>query len=211
MKNIIKIRNQENFVHIRYRPNSVNVRHSASFTVEAAVIVPLITMILVLFVYWGFYLHDTVVIKAKLHGVVQHSINYLQYGITSDDLMEFPIMEQSLFYLISDAEEKESVILKYANQTFKKGLFLGKADDIRVNIDGINLVIQAEVTYDLWKNGLFRIFSLESFQNSYQISETILPREEYARILGVSIRTGSKIKGVSDGMKKIADLLGTIR
>ncbi len=123
-----------------------------SYTIEAALIFPLILYIIIALVYLGFYLHDFGKVQAVVHesqtrgkGLVRNEVN-----INSGLLSYSDYLDRTIFYPIdNDFNKKESQIAEFIYKRCQDKLLISKINDIeaKVGIFDINLKIIMEVKF----------------------------------------------------------------
>lgn len=146
-----------------------------SFTVEAVFIVPIVSYIILLFLYLNFYLYD--------YSCMVSYADYLleEYRHTSNrDLLEY-----------------ESI-----RDTLNENLWFSSVETIDVIEERFKVKLVSELFLDLPQNGLFGIFSIFEFRNMYEKEILLIDRTETARVLTVGIEFISKIKGVNQVIEK---------
>lgn len=182
----------------------------ASLTVEASIIVPIVTVIVFLIIYFNFYLHDRVKFESQIHMLALEGSNLIQYDISNDGSVND--YDHSIFYFFLDAKTEEKRFLsERITKTFDNGLFIGKLLNLSVDTNVSNLTYQGVFSYEIPLLGFFKIISLDTFEIPFEIKATIFPREETTRILDVALKTGESIKGVSKAIDKVVEVLNAIR
>lgn len=156
--------------------NEYNHRYlNASFTIEAVFIIPIIFYIVLLFIYMNFYLHDYNILIAKSNHIIE------QYKQTKDEK------------LITD-----DVLNRYLNE----GLWFSEADNIIIDKKIMKLNLKADIAIKLPQTGIFKIFSITGFNDTYERDFWLLERTETARIFTTGIEVLGRIKGLSGIIEK---------
>lgn len=194
---------------MKTKKTSVHQCYSGSLTVEAAFIVPLVSFLIILIIYFNFYLHDRAKVEASLDSLVAEGGNLIKYGISSEGNI-LDLNRSILFFYIDDKSDEKSMIESAVNAEFSKGLFIGKVEEINVTTGMTTLQISANLVFDLPMDRVFRFFNINSFTVPIKVESSVFPREETTRILDVSIRTAEGIKGVKSAIDKIVDLLSKL-
>lgn len=182
----------------------------ASLTVEASIIVPMVSVIVFLIIYFNFYLHDRVKFESQMHNLALEGSNLIQYSITNDGSVNE--LNRSIFYFFLDSKTEEKKYLKTTiTNTFNHGLFIGKLEELAVDTSLTNITYQGILSYKIPLLSVFRMFSLDTIEVPFKVKAPIFPREETTRILDVALRTGESIKGVGNAIDKVVEVLNVIR
>lgn len=184
--------------------------YSASLTVEASIIVPMITVIIFLILYFTFYLHDRVKFESRVHTLSLNASNLVQYSISQEGSIKDN--DRSILYFFIDGKSKEKRYLKEQFMlSFDTGLFIGEIEDLSVESNLTNISYRGNISYNIPLLNFFGLFSADSFKIPFHIKAAIFPREETTRIIEVALKTGESIKGVSDAIDKVVEVLNGIR
>lgn len=195
---------------LKKRIRIANAEHSASLTVEASIIVPIITMIIFMIIYFTFYLHDRVKFESQMHTISLDASNLIQYSIDEDGSLND--YNRSILYLFLDNKSKENKVLKERiTETFESGLFIGTLDNISIEWDIANISYHGNLLYRIPFLNFFGLFSGDTIKIPFHIKAAIFPREETTRIIDTALRTGESIKGVSNAIDKVVEVLNSIR
>lgn len=185
-------------------------KHSASLTVEASIIVPIVTMILFFIIYFSFYLHDRVKFESQMHKLSLAASNLVQYNISIDGKIEEK--NQSVLYLFLNNKSIEKQVLKESFlNTFETGLFIGSINSISVESDIANITYHGSLSYNIPFLNFFGLISDGAIDIPFRLKAAVFPREETTRIIDIALKTGESIKGVSNAIDKVVEVLNSIR
>lgn len=187
-----------------------NNKLNGSFTVEAAIIIPIVTIVIFFLIYLGLYLHDRSKVQAKLHEILSYGTNLIQYGIYPDGNILNEKRDFLYLYLNDKTVEKE-VILNMLQDVNDHNLFMAKLEDIKIHVDISELIIQGELVYGPPISGLIPIFTKSRSSIPIKLSGTVFPREEKTRVLDVALTTGKNVKGVKTAIEKLAVIVNEIK
>ena len=188
----------------------INSTYRASFTVEAAIVVPIVTVVIFFILYMSFYLHDRAKIQATLHEIITDGTLLIQYGINPDGYVTNEERE-ILYHYFDDKESEIEVIEKLIQEAFEKKLFIANIDDVSITNNIGELIILGNLVYETPISGFMSSFSKQSISIPIKIKGTIFKREEITRVADVVLNTGENIKGVKAAIDKLAQLRNIIK
>lgn len=123
----------------------------------------------------NFYLRDYCIMIAKADYIVER---YIEKG------------DNSLI--------REDVLYKYLNEE----LWFCEVDNINIDINFLKINLKADISINLPRSGIFKIFTFIKFDNSYEKEFWLLDRTKAARIFTVGINVLEKIKGLNNIINK---------
>lgn len=182
-----------------------------SYTVEATLIFPFVILIIISFVYLGFYLHDlgkvnTIVDEAQIRSkaLVRNEVNPYS-GIQSYS----KYIGKSIFYPIdNDFKRKESQISNYIYEKSADKLFISKVNNVNVDVGAFNIKIEVNIDFT-FPFQLLEIFFIGRQNVVIHNEETIHNPMDFIRAWEVSHRVSSQIdisQIVGNLKKKIENL-----
>lgn len=185
-----------------------------SYTVEAALILPIILYIIIGLLYLGFYLHDKVKIQSAINDTSTRGRELIQYEADLETgLIDYDYSQnRSLLYsYFTDFTEKEYKINTYLVEQLNRGLFITKVDSvvlsassnkIHVLVNGHMNIPFREVKQFFTDKGL--TFSNE---NTMEIHNTV----EFIRIFDVFSGVAEKVKFIDEILQKLQKLIGSFK
>ncbi|GAA4654754.1 hypothetical protein GCM10023142_18920 [Anaerocolumna aminovalerica] len=185
-----------------------------SYTVEAALILPIILFIIIGLLYLGFYLHDKVKIQSVINDASTRGRELIQYEADLETgLIDYDYYQnRSLLYpYFTDFTEKEYKINAYLVKQLNRGLFIAKVDSVTVSasFNRIHVLVNGhmdipfrEVKQFFTNNGL--TFSSE---NTMEIHNTV----EFIRTFDVFSGVAEKVKFIDEILQKLQKLIGSFK
>lgn len=182
---------------------------SASFTIEAVFIMPIVIFIIVTIIYITIYLHDYNRMYCVTDRILHKAILNIKHesDIETGKLNYEEIKKQGVFYQIFGiSDEKEEDIENYLMEKLTEGLIATKIDEVDVKGSKLKMTIKVKGKFQIPIKGLSYIFSskknllVEVSANNHNPADTI-------RISEVVLDTGSKIKGVNELIEKFEALI----
>jgi len=185
-----------------------------SYTVEAALILPIILFIIIGLLYLGFYLHDMVKIQSKLDETSLKGREFIQYETDLyTGLVHYSSYRERTFlypYFV-DFSEKENTLTTYLRKQFDAGLFITKIDFTKVSVasNKISLLVQGhieipfqEVIQLLFPTGI-------DLQKESQVE--IHNPVEFIRIFDVFSGALEKVKYIDEILQKLKNILNFVK
>lgn len=118
------------------------IKLKGSMTVEAAVLFPVILLVIVTLIYLTFYLHDSSKLQSKIHTMMLQSKSYMLYqtplyGVNNN-------YEESL---LEDSTEGIKILEDYVRTQFRKGFFIYRFQHIDMELKDsyIQLSVEGEI------------------------------------------------------------------
>lgn len=184
-----------------------------SFTVEAALIMPMIFYLIFSICYLSFYLHDINRIQGltdkALHRtglIIKHEANLSRSEINYAD-----INERGVFYIITGKTDKlEDRIRQYIIQEISEGLFLMKVTDIDLEVGKFYLDVKVKAETEIAMKGVLSFFR-PSKQKVIEGRYTIHNPADTLRMSEVILNTGSKVKGVEELKNIIGNVIDLVK
>jgi Flp pilus assembly protein TadG len=109
-----------------------------SYTVEAALIMPIIVLVVIALCYMSFYIHDKIRIQSILNAAVLKSNLYIRHlsDFYTGEIDYSKINDKGVFYYIKDNLEEENKVLKtYLTDELQSGLFFMNLKSVSVDLN----------------------------------------------------------------------------
>ncbi|WP_313133950.1 TadE family protein [Anaerocolumna sp.] len=185
-----------------------------SYTVEAALILPMILFIIAGLLYLGFYLHDKVKIQSVINDISTKGRELIQYEADlKTGLIDYDHY-QSRFFLypyFSDFVEKENNINTYLAEELNRGLFIAKVDSVAVSVTFNRIRISVNGHMDIPFIEVKQLFTNSGLTFSDNNTMEIHNTEEFIRVLDVFSGVADKVKFIDDILQNLQKLIGSIK
>ncbi len=181
-----------------------------NFTVEAALLLPMILFIIYSMVCLSFYLHDRSRMEGILDEVLHKGALTLKHeaDIRTGRVEYENIGNRGVFYLLTgDTEQQEKEFKDYLQEISEKGFFLTEITDIQVEVNKLTIKITLEGEFEVPLKGIREFFHPDS-KITVEAERSIHDPAEFIRISEVVLDTGSKIKGFEELKGRIDKILG---
>lgn len=180
----------------------------ASFTVEAAFILPMVLFTIVFIVYLSFYLHDYCKIQSIVDGVIHKAAMNIKHEMDIDSgRVNYDELNKGLLSQVFEKlDVKENEIQIYTGRLLSKGLIITKITDIHVSKDILDISIRVEGEYQFPIKGLQWLISLDNTLAVEAKSAYHYPAN-FIRISDVILDTGSRRKGFDNLKETIGKLI----
>lgn len=181
-----------------------------SFTVEAALLLPMILFILFSMVCLSFYLHD----RSRMEGILDEVLH--KGAITAKHEADMRtgkveyenIGNRGVFYLLTgDTEQQEKELEDYLQEILEQGFFLTEITDIQVEVNRLTIRIALEGEFEVPMKGILEFFHPDR-KITVEAERWIHDPSEFIRISEVVLDTGSRIKGFEELKGRIDKILG---
>lgn len=183
---------------------------SGSYTVEAALIFPMIFFVVIALIYMAFYLHDCI----RIQGVLDKNIiRGGQFIKNERDLANSRIdydkkLERGVFYMMSDSiEEKEKILTEYIVDIVNKGLYIANVKEINLEATNNKLEIRGRIEFQTPLKFVEKYFLLSGILRRVQVKERIYYPAELVRGYSSVGEVIDDIEGIEVIKKKLGELL----
>ncbi len=189
----------------------MEAKWKASFTVEAAFIIPLVSGVLLLLISTALYFRDVTVAKAILMKEVSQGASFLNYDVYPDtDYVLYERMLAEGFFtrlLQKDDKEAEQILAAHLQERLASAFFYAEPEDIEVSVDGgtLRMRLVLDGKKGLWGLGSFGMEKF--FSQEVEASASCTDMTQWSRIVTTILRTGERIKGLQAVMEKIRQFL----
>ena len=180
---------------------------NASFTVEAAFIVPLVIGLLFLMMSAALYLRDVTVARAILTKAVSQGAAFLNYNVYPDNDYVFyeRMLDEGFFSRLfrDDDSEAEQILSVYLQEQLSGAFLFAEPEEVVVRVDGGMLRMSCILNgaNGLWGSGSLGIGDF--FHQKVEVSASCTDTTQWSRIVTTILRTGERIKGIRAVMEKI--------
>lgn len=187
----------------------MNKKLKGSFTVEAALVMPIVLFVTISLIYLSFYLHD----KNRIEGTVDKALFKAMMTLKHDADIETGavnyegINDRGIFYLlIGKANAMEEDIQTFLEQKLSGGLLSTEVTKVSVTAGKLKVSIVVEGEFKIPIRGILDYFN----PSSKLVIEVNCPIHNPAEILRISeviLNTGKKIKGMEALQEKLDKIL----
>lgn len=187
-----------------------NRKFRGSFTVEAALLLPMIIFIIYAMILLAFYLHDRNSLEGAVDEILHKGALTLKHeaDLASGSMKYENIGDRGVFYLLfGETKQQEEEILDYLWERSGKGLFLMEVTDIQVEVNTLKLKITLTGEFEVPVKGLLEFFYPDRIV-TVEAERSIHNPAEFIRIADVVLNTGSRIKGIANLKGMVDKVLG---
>lgn len=186
--------------------NPINIRSikgrvlQGSFTVEAALIMPMLFYLIFSLFYLSFYLHDINRIQGYLDKMLNRTSILIKHeaDIKSGEIIYSKINQRGILYnIVGKSEVLEDDIRSYITEELSDGLFMMQITDIQVKIEKYRIEAKVEIRTRMPIKGVLSFFKPRQ-QKVIEEQVTIHDPADTIRMSEVILDTGSKVKGLEE-------------
>jgi hypothetical protein len=186
---------------------------SASITVEAAFVLPIVILLILALFYLAFYLHDV----CRIQGIVDGTLHKAGLMIKQDGKLESTqidyehYIDQGVFSeLMDDHTELERELKDYLNRSFTEGLLLSRIEEVQTEVGRMKLSVTIRVSTTItipWIKELMAMHSYTVISTDYPVHDPA----ETIRACEVILETAEQIKGVKYLKNKLEAFLQGVK
>lgn len=179
------------------------------FTVEAALVMPIVLFVIYALFYLSFYLHDICRIQNVADMVLSKAAFSIKHiaEINNGKVDYENINDRGVLYLLlGDTSKIEEDIKKHLSQELEDGLICSQIKEIKTKVSKFSIRIEVTSDFILPLKGVYRYFRPDK-DNTLLVSCPIHNPAETVRAGEVLLESGKKIKGVEEFVNKIKNFL----
>jgi hypothetical protein len=188
-------------------------KRQASYTVEAAFVVPIVFLLVIFFLNYNFYCYDRSKLQAELDDIIRKASAYMTYEVDlySNEVMSNKLAEKNLFFVwFGDRTVKELILKDYIEKRLKSKFYITSVDSITVETSFTKVrvagIARMKLPVLMFATGI-KDFSIEV---NFSQEEAMFPREEKARIMTAVMELGTNIKGVDKVLNMASKIINNI-
>lgn len=186
----------------------------ASYTVEAAFILPIVTLVVILLIAETLFYRDILTAERVAACAAENGHRYT-YGDASFGKADWEYSHMQgagaeRLLLRKTARKDRKAIEDYASKKLEDTLWFASAGTISAEINGETVSVEIGVSVANEIRYLFRFFSPGFFNRTVTVTEKGSDIPGTNRILTAAWETGSKTKGFSEFLGKIETLLSKL-
>lgn len=183
---------------------------SGSYTIEAALIFPMILLIITALIYLGFFLHD----QDKLESVINETLLTGRNLVRNEAQMDTGFIDYEvynrrglLYFLQDNLQEKREEIYNYLEAQLNKGFFIAdiRSIDVTVSHTDISLIVEADMVLPFV--GLLPFFSGSGTIFYGDNSAELGSNTEFLRVFSIFSGVAEKMPVINDNLVKLQQIL----
>lgn len=174
-------------------------QYKGSITVEAAFLMPVLSFLLLTFLWMSFFLHDRAVISSTLQQFCRESADYLVYGRVpyTGVLAGGGAEHRGLLYAVTEKNERVQYLEMALQSRLNQKLYTMTLENTKIKKSGCYLEIKLQYAYAFpeWAGAFFSeklLVSCESFQVFCPV------REELTRMESILLDKKEKVREVEN-------------
>lgn len=182
---------------------------NASYTIEAALLLPTILFVLISLIYFSFYLHDRVRLESNVNRILLESRDFILYDKELDTgMVDYNrYINKKLLQLDYKGLGLEEEIYEYAYKALSKEFFIGQTKDLDISINKASIIMNVTLDIHLPIQAIRMLLGKGSLEIMYESRIKLIDRSNQVRKLQVTLGVARRMKEVDDWLSKLADLL----
>ncbi len=187
---------------------------SGSYTIEAALIFPLILLVITALIYLGFFLHDQDRLEAVINETLLIGRNLVRNEAQMDTgFMDYEVYNKRgiLYSLQANLQEKREEIYNYLQLHLNKGFFLAdiRSIDVTVSHTEISLIVKADMVLPFV--GLLPFFSGSKTVIVGSNQAAIGSNVEFLRVFDIFSGVAENMPVINDNLMKLQQILNLLK
>lgn len=193
--------------------NFYKTKQQASYTVEAAFVIPIVFFVIFFFLSYTFYCYDRSKLQAEIDDIIRKASSYMAYEVDlyTDEIVSYKLAEKNLlFVLFGDRSAKEKNLRDYIKDRLESMYYITSVDSVAVSTTVATVRISGVAHMRIPIMSIFNKGNDYTFDVEFSHEESIFPREEKVRIMTAAMELGTKIKGVDSVLKRVREFIDCI-
>ena len=188
----------------------INRFDNASYTVEAALIMPIIIFVIMALIYMSFYMHDKSKIQAILNATMIQASQMVkhEYIIDNKEIDYIHLDDRGIYFpVVGNLEVEKNKMIESLEKQLDKGLFIANIDDVVIDITHTKVAIKVEAIMNISFLRIKEYFRGSGTKITISSVGRIHYPAEFVRRLDVIEGTLEDVEGYDQIMKKLQDIL----
>lgn len=184
-----------------------------SYTVEAALVFPIIFFVILFLLNYTFYYYDRAKLQADIDDIARKAGAYMTYevGLEDNKVSRVSVSLKNTFWVFfGNRQPKEDALKQYMIDRLKSGYYVLDVQDVNVSSTYSSVTVAGIVRTKFYGMNWINRFFNDSFTFDFSQTTKSFPREEKARALQAIISLGKEIKGVEQTLDQLAKFIGYI-
>jgi hypothetical protein len=183
---------------------------SGSYTVEMALLFPVILFIIVGLIYLGFYMHDQDRLEAVMNETLLKGRNFIhREADMNTGLIDYEAYyNRGILYSLQDnLQGKKQEIHNYLEEQLESRLFIADITSIEIEASHSNLNIEIKGEMMLPFPGIRPLFSKRGTVVTVEQQASIQNSAEFIRIFSIFSGVADKVPVIDETLKKLQQVL----
>lgn len=178
-----------------------------SYTVEMALIFPIVFFVIISLIYMTFYMHDKVRIQSVADQAVIYGSELVKHEKTDKHMdIDYSCLDNRGIYfpLIGDLQKENKILQSYVTEKLKRGLIIGEVTDVHIDLSKKEVEIKIKVNM---KIGILRA---KEFFSGSGTNITIVGKGR-VHYPAEFVRQFDVIEGIVDDIQGYDDLINKLQ
>lgn len=188
-------------------------RRQASYTVESAFVVPIVFFVIIFFLAYTFYCFDRAKLQSELDDLIRKASAYMAYEVDlyTDEVVSYKLAEKNiLFVWFGDRTVKEGILTDYVKKRLESEYYITSVDSITVSTSVTKVKITGIAHMRIPVINFISGVADYTFNVEFSQEDSMLPREEKARIMSAVMALGTNIKGADQVLNMVRKFINRI-
>lgn len=188
-------------------------KENASYTLEAAFVVPIVFFIIFFFLNLTLYCYDRSKLQSELNDIMRKASAYMAYEVDLylDEVIDYKRAERNCVYVwFGDRSLKEKVLKEYITKRLASKYYITSVESITVetSVTKVRVAGIARMRFPI----LWFATGNKDYSFDVHISQEVsmFPREEKARIMTAVMELGTNIKGVDKLLATVSKFINRV-
>ncbi|WP_185257484.1 pilus assembly protein [Anaerocolumna chitinilytica] len=184
-----------------------------SYTLEAAILIPLILYIIIALIYTSFLLHDRGVIEGAVHLLVLNGERaaFKNMDTVTSEINYDHYIEEGIFHLLNDREDEAASMKNLLKNNLSKKVILADISDINVGIGKKEITVNVNYKFSMPIRGVWEFFHKGGTQFTYTEKKVFDKNEEFIRLFQIGMDIGTELPGADSILSMLQKSIGWLQ
>lgn len=168
-----------------------------SYTLEAAILFPMILFIITALLYTCFLLHDKAAIEGAVHHIVLEGEKTAKKSMdpVSETIDYESYIKEGILGLLYDNREEEASLKTLLQNTIMGKVWIAHISNVTVEIKQNEANVCVNYGFDMPIRGIWEFFNSGGTEFSYKEIKSFDNNEEFIRVFQIAMDTGEELPG----------------
>lgn len=183
----------------------MNKKIRGSYTLEAAILIPLILYIITALLYICFLLHDKAAVEGEVHLTVLNGEKVASRNMdpATAQINYDSYIEEGIFHPLYNKQEEAALMESLLESKIKNSMIFADIYEVSVEMGQGDITVSVRYGFKMPIRGIWEFFRRGGSQFTYREKKSFDSTEEFIRLFQIGMDTGEKLPGAESVLKML--------